>query len=141
MGKRYSEEEKRRIQELTQQGHTDESIAQQLGRSTNAIRNIRHRNNIKTRETRTIQQLNTEKQKLTQQTQELEHKLRQLEKRRDQLTQALQIEEKTFYKQIETTLIRLKDQKPELFTITEQEQISKLTAQLAGAVIRWLITE
>ena len=58
MGKRYTEEEKRHIQELAQQGYTDESIAQQLGRSTNAIRNIRHRTNIKTRETKTINNSN-----------------------------------------------------------------------------------
>jgi transposase-like protein len=44
LGKRYTEEEKRLIQELVTQGHTDQSIPQQLGRSTNAIRNMRHRN-------------------------------------------------------------------------------------------------
>ena len=54
MGKRYTEEEKRHIQELATQGHTDEAIAQQLVRSTNAIRNIRHRNHILTMETQTI---------------------------------------------------------------------------------------
>ena len=64
MGKRYTEEEKRQIQELAAQGYTDEVIAQQLGRSTNAIRNHRHRTNIKTRETETIKQLKEKKHTL-----------------------------------------------------------------------------
>jgi transposase len=82
LGKRCTEEEKRRIQELTQQGHTDQSIAQQLGRSTNAIRNIRHRTNIKTKETRTIKQFKHEKQELTRKTQELEQNVIELKNQR-----------------------------------------------------------
>ena len=66
MGKRYTEEEKRQIQELAAQGYTDEVIAQQLGRSTNAIRNHRHRTNIKTRETETIKQMQRQIQKQRQ---------------------------------------------------------------------------
>ena len=123
MGKRYTEEEKHRIQELTQQGNTDDSIAQQLGRSTNAIRNIRHRNNIKTKETQTIQELRQTKQKLQQQTQQIEYKLRLLEKRRNQIQQAIKTEETQLVKKLEIELTRLKDRKPELFTITAQEQI------------------
>ena len=139
MGKRYTDEEKQRIQELTEQGHTDESIAQQLGRSTNAIRNIRHRTNIKTRHTYTINQLNQEKQNLTRQTQETIKQLRQLETRRDKVGQALVIEENILNKRLETALVRLRDQKPELFTITIQDQVNKLTVELASSFIQWLI--
>ena len=139
MGKRYTEQEKHRIQELADQGHTDESIAQQLGRSTNAIRNIRHRTSIKTRETKTIQQLIHEKKELTRQTQETDKQLRQLQARRDKVKQALSVEETLLNKKIETALIRLRDRKPELFTITIQDQINKLTAELASSVIQWLI--
>ena len=85
MGKRYTEEEKSHIQELADQGHTDESIAQQLGRSTNAVRNYRHRTNIKTKQTKTIQQLNQENHDLTRQTQEILKQLRQLEAKRDKV--------------------------------------------------------
>ena len=139
MGKRYTEEEKRQIQELADQGHTDESIAERLGRSTNAIRNIRYRDNIKTRETQTIQQLKEKIQALQQQNQQIEYKLRQLEKRRTQTQQALQTEETKFNKKLVTELTRLKDSKPELFTITAEEQMQKLTAQLALSFIRWLM--
>ena len=132
MGKRYTEEEKQLIQELTNQGYTDESIAERLGRSTNAIRNLRHRTNIKTRETKTIQQLK-------QQVWELAQRRIQLEQRIGLLTKTHQIEEDKFRNRLESELIRLKDRKTELFHITGQEQLSKLTAQLGISIIRWLI--
>lgn len=139
MGKRYTEEEKRLIQEQANQGLTDEAIAQQLGRSTNAIRNIRHRDNIKTRETQTIQQLKHTKQTLKQQTQELKYRLTQLERKRNLLRTALQTEDQALKNKLETELTRLKNSKPELFQITGEEQLAKLTAQLAASIIRWLI--
>ena len=139
MGKRYTEQEKQMIQELADQGHIDESIAQQLGRSTNAIRNIRHRTNIKTRETISIQQLKHEKQEISRQTHEKNIQLKQLEARRNQVKQTLQIEETLLTKRLETALIRLKDKKPELFTINLQDQVNKLTVELASSFIRWLI--
>jgi hypothetical protein len=132
LGKRYTEQEKQSIQELADQDHADESIAQQLGRSTNAIRNYRHRTNIKTRETRSIRQLKHK-------TQELDKKRIKLENRIDSLRKTRQIEEEQFHQRLENELIRLKDQKPELFTITLQEQITKLNAHLASTFLRWLI--
>ena len=139
MGKRYTEQEKQLIQELADQGHTDESIAHRLGRSTNAIRNYRHRTNIKTKETTSIQQLNQEKQKLTRQTQGIEKQLKQLETRRDQVKQALQTEEENFKTKLEAELILLKNTNPELLEITGQEQFTKLTTQLGLSLIRWVL--
>ena len=132
MGKQYSEEEKRRIQELVTQGLTDESIAQQLGRSTNAIRNYRHRTNIKTKQTTSIQQLK-------QQTQILEQKRFKLENRIRPLIKTRQIEEKALRQRLELELIRLKDTKPELFEITAQDQLTKRTVELGTTFLRWLI--
>ena len=139
MGKRYTEQEKHRIQELVDQGHTDESIAHRLGRSTNAVRNYRHRTNIRSKETITLQQIKQEIQELTRQNQETNIQFRQLEAKRDQVKQALQIEEKIFHNKLETALIKLRDMKPELFTITIQDQINKLTLELASSFIQWLI--
>jgi len=132
LGKRYTEEEKRHIQDLVNQRYTDEAIAQQLGRSTNAIRNIRHRNNIKTKETKSIKELK-------QQTQRLEQKRIKLEQRLSLLQKTHQIEENKFRNRLETELTRLKDRKPELFYITGEEQLAKVTTQLAISIIRWLI--
>ena len=133
MGKRYTEQEKQRIQELANQGHPDESIAQQLNRSINAIRNIRHRTNIKTKEINSIQQLK-------QQTQILEQKRIKLENRIRPLIKTGQIEEKALRQRLELELIRLKDAKPELFEITAQDQLTKLTVELGTTFLRWLIT-
>jgi IS30 family transposase len=132
MGKQYTEEEKRLIQELAQQGCTDEAIAQQLGRSTNAIRNYRHRTNINSKETMSIQQLK-------QQTHELEQKRIELENRIRPLRKTRQIEKEEFQQRLENELIRLKDTKPELFQITAQDQLSKLTVELGSSILRWLI--
>ena len=59
--------------------------------------------------------------------------------RAHQVGQALRIEENLLHKRLETALIRLKDQKPELFTVTMQEQVNKLTVEIASSVIRWII--
>jgi len=139
VGKRYTEEEKRLIQELVALGYTDKAIAQQLDRSTNAIRNIRYRTHIKTQETQTIKNLQQEKQVIEQQIKHLDHELRQLKTRREQTYNALQVEQKQFIKKLETELTKLKNTKPELFTITIQEEIGKLTAQLAVSFVKWLI--
>ncbi|MFC1803370.1 hypothetical protein ACFL0D_05325 [Thermoproteota archaeon] len=48
------------------------------------------------------------------------------------------MEDNVFKNKLETELIKLKDRKLELFQITEQEQLSKLKAQLATSFIRWL---
>ena len=132
MGKRYTEQEKQLIQELSNQRHTDETIAQQLNRTTYAIRNYRHRTNIKTKETTSIQQLK-------QQTHELDQKRIKLENRIRPLRKTRQIEEEEFQQRLENALIRLKDSKPELFQITAQEQLTKLKVELGTSIIRWLI--
>ncbi len=138
MGKQYTEQEKQRIQELAEQGHTDESIAHQLGRSTNAIRNYRHRTNITTKETINIEQLKQEKQKLSQKNGELEKQMKQLETRRNQVGQALRIEETQLTQKLEAELVQLKNVRPELFEITGQEQLAKLTTQLGLSLLRWV---
>jgi len=35
----------------------------------------------------------------------------------------------------------MKDHKPELFHIITEEQIAKITVQLAGSFLRWLVSE
>jgi len=135
LGKRYSGEELSLIQELSNEGQTDETIANQLGRSTNAIRNIRHRTNIKTMQTQTIRQLQETKHKLTQQTKKLEHNLKQIQERQVQLQLTLQTQETHFNTKLEKKLIRLKEQNPELFTVTVQDQVNKLTEQLVVSLL------
>ena len=116
------------------QGQTDENIAQQLGRSTNAIRNIRHRKNIKTKEMKSIQELK-------HQNWELSHNKVQLMRQIDLLKKTHHIEDDEFRNRLKTELVRLKHRKPELFTITGQEQLNQLTAELGISIIRWLLSD
>ena len=83
-------------------------------------------------------QLKQEKQKLNQLIRELEKQIKQLEARRNQVGQALRIEETQLTQKIETELIQLKNKRPELFEITGQEQLAKLTTQLGLSLIRWV---
>ena len=69
----------------------------------------------------------------------MEYELRHLEKRRNQTQQALEAEGFQLNKKLETELTRLKDRKPELFTITAEDQIQKLTAQIEVSFVKWLI--
>ena len=73
------------------------------------------------------------------QTKETEKQIRHLETRRYQVRQGLQIEEIKPNTRLETALIKLRDKKPELFTITIQDQVNKLTGELATSFIKWLI--
>ena len=76
---------------------------------------------------------------LKQQTYELDQKRIKLENRIRPLRKTRQIEEEEFQKRLEFELIKLKDKKPELFQITAQEQLTKLTVELGSTIIRWLI--
>jgi IS30 family transposase len=139
LGKRYTEEEKRLIQELSEQGQTDESIANQLGRTPNAIRNIRHRTNIKAKETITIQQLKETNQTFQKETKKLENHLKHLQRRKSHLKQAIEKDNELLQARLHKELLELRKRKPELFTITIQDQMNTLTAELTTSFIRWLI--
>jgi hypothetical protein len=64
-----------------------------------------------------------------------------LEQRIGLLRKTREIEEDEFKNKLETELIKLKDRKPELFTITAQEQLYKLAAELGRSIIRWLMSD
>ena len=65
--------------------------------------------------------------------------LGQLGTRRDQVKQALAVEETTLNRRLETAIVKLRNRKPELFTITIEDQVAKLTVELASSFIQWLI--
>jgi hypothetical protein len=46
----------------------------------------------------------------------------------------------TLDRKLQAVIRKLKDQKPELFTITLEEQIGKLTVELTGVLIRYIIS-
>ena len=146
MGKRYTREEIDRIQALAREGMTSTEIAARLGRTEHAIRNLRHRLNIKTETANTIQSLLSEKDRLEGELttlkrthRELSAEISDLQKRRDTIQRALHTDQATLTKRISTALTELKTQKPKLFYITGEEQLAQLTGALIGSFIRWLL--
>lgn len=145
MGKRYTKEEIGRIQALASEEMTSTEIATRLGRTEHAIRNLRHRLNIKTETSDTIQSLLSQKDQLEEELTKLKRTHRELtaeisylQTRRDATHRALRTDEATLTKRISTALKELKTQKPELFHITGQEQLANLTGAMIGSFIRWL---
>ena len=141
MGKRYTQKEIDHIQVLTSEGLTDGQIATRLNRSENAIRNLRHRTKLKTETRETIESLKNERRTLNKNVQDLRWELSSLQTRKEDISQALQIEEQALYQKLYNALQTMKDHKPELFHTSVEDQIAKITVQLAGSFLRWLISE
>jgi len=140
LGIQYTPKEIEEIQALAEQGLTNQQIADKLGRTPAAIRNIRHRNKIKTQTKNTLQTLRTQKQTLMQSTGQLETQLSLLQSRQRQVKQALQLDEQTLNRRLEQALHQLKDRKPELFYTTVEEQVGKLAGEIAVNFLKWIVS-
>jgi len=139
LGRRYTPEEIKHIQTLIDEGLTNREIATRLGRSEAGIRNIRHRTKLKANTTKFIQLLLQDERELNTRVSRLQRDVTSLTTRRDKIQTALRAEEQVLNQKLQNALIRLKDEKPELFRITVEEQLSKLAGELTGAFIKWLI--
>jgi len=95
LGTRYRPEEIEEIQILAEQGYSNQQIADKLGRTQAAIRNIRHRNKIKTQTQNTIETLTNQKTTLNKTTQKLQTQITYLQSRHRQVKKALQLDEET----------------------------------------------
>ena len=138
MGNRYKKEEMTHVENLVLEGLTNRQIALKLGRSEQAIRNLRYRLKLKTHTEDTIRSL-------TQSKKELETEVNKLVKNKNCLTSVIDVLEKKkrqivnsnetlMKKQIEETLVELKIEKPELFHITGQDQIAILVGRILKLV-------
>jgi len=133
MPKRYKQEETKQIQNLVTQGLSNREIAERLGRAEAGIRNIRHRLKLKTNTQNQLQPLLREKTELDRKVQELKQtqtqlswQLDSLQKKRQETQTYLKLDQLTLEQKLQTALTELKTKKPELFYITETEQIAKL---------------
>ena len=143
MGIRYSKEEMDQIQSLVAEGLTSREIASKLGRPEAGIRNIRYRLNLRRRLEDNITSLNKQQKDLQSKINELEktiehltNEIEILEKKKEQYKSLLNSNKESIKKMMEDHLIELKKEKPELFSITEEEQIAKLV----GNFVKWLIS-
>ena len=103
-------------------------------------RNLRHRTKMKAETKESLESLKHEKRTLNQKIQDLRQELSSFHTRKKEVSKVLHIEEQALYQKLFNALQRMKDQKPELFYITAEEQIVKIAAQLVGPFLRWLFS-
>jgi DNA repair exonuclease SbcCD ATPase subunit len=139
VGKRYTKEEISQIQALTNEGQTSNEIASQLRRPEAGIRNIRYRLKIKTDTRESLKQLSEDQKELKEKVNRLKWDLQSLQTRKKDIEKAIQTDEATLNNRLQSALRKLKDTRPDLFQITLEEQLGKLTAELAGSFIRYII--
>jgi hypothetical protein len=143
LGRRLTSEERGQIKSLVSEGLKNREIAERLDRSEAAVRNIRYRENLKTETanqlpelTRQRRQLQSEVAQLTQRRNILLAENRGIQTRSDQTSKTLQLDEETLKTRIQSTLTELKWRQPQLFFITGQEQLNRLTTELTRARLR-----
>ena len=136
-GKRSSKQELAQLETLTKEGLTCKEIGQKLGRSAAAIRNLRHKKNLVSRiqdETKALFQqrdeLNSVVKNLQGQKRGLSFELDCLKKEKERLEAVIRAD-KAFDKALvqETlsqALMNLKQQRPDLFTLSGPEQMAML---------------
>jgi len=140
LGRRYTTEEIQQIQALIDEGLTNREIATKLSRSEAGIRNIRHRTKIKTNTTKSLQILLQNDRELKAQASRLQSEIETLTTRRDKVLSVLRTGEQALNQRLQIALIRLKDEKPELFEISLQEQIGKIAAEFTIDFLKWIVS-
>ena len=129
MGKRYTKEEIKHIRDQTDEGLSSREIANRLGRPEAGIRNLRHRMKLKTTTKETINSMSKDVRQLKQEKTGLQRDISIMTKRRTDLSKALQTDKATLQQRLVVALSKMKDEKPELFNITLEEQIRKIAAE------------
>ena len=140
MSKRYTKQEISQIQALTQEGHTIKQIADVLGRPEAGIRNIRHRNKLKTKTKKTLEALRKDEKNLTRRVTKLNLDIQTLTLRRQDLQKAINTDEQALETKLQHTLYRMRDEKPELFNITLEDQIVKMASEITGSFLKWILS-
>lgn len=115
-------------------------IAAQINRTEHGIRNQRHRMKLETDTRASLQSLLKEKKTLNKQASNLRREVETMKSRHIIISKILDTQEEVLNQRLTTALTRLKDRRPELFTISPQEQIGKLTGVLITAFIKWLVS-
>lgn len=139
MGKRYSRDEIKEIQSLTEEGLTSNEIANRLGRPEAGVRNIRYRLKMKSGTRKSLKQLRKDQRVLGEKVNRFKWDIHSLNSKKKDIEKALQIDEATLNTRLQSALRRLKDERPDLFQITLEEQLGKIAAALTGSFIRYLI--
>jgi predicted transcriptional regulator len=142
-GKRTSKEELAQLEALTKEGLTAREIAGRLGRSPAAIRNLRYKKHLVTRaqdETKALFQqrdeLNSIVSSLQGQKTMLTIQVDGLKKEKEKLEGTINSDKILLEQALAQGLMNLKQYRPDLFTISDQEQIVRLAATFLKNILR-----
>ena len=132
-GRRTKKEELTQIEAMTKEGLTCREIAQKLGRSTAAIRNLRYKKHLVVRaedETKALFQQRDELSNVVKSLQGekrvLSFEIDYLKGEKERLEVAIRTDKGLLQETLAQGLINLKRQRPDLFTLSGPEQIAML---------------
>jgi IS30 family transposase len=135
--KRYGRDELKLIQDLIEQGLSNKEIASRLGRSEAGIRNLRYRRGLIRKAEGEVKvlfkrrdELRSEVEALNKWREALAQDLDKLKLERDKLELIINVDRKLLHNTLAQALTNLKMQRPELFTLSGQEQIAMLVTML-----------
>ncbi len=142
-GRRHTKQELQQIQMLVNEGVTSREIAQRLGRTEAAIRNIRHRTQIITKaedETKTLLQHRDELREavnaLQQEQKTLTSYVEKLKFENQILRTAISINKVLLQRTLTQALTILKEERPDLFALSQADQIGILTKWFLNQISR-----
>ncbi len=142
-GRRHTEEELQKIQAYVDEGLTNREIAQRLGRTEAATRNLRHREAIIKKsqdETKALlerrDQLRDEVNALQEQQQTLTGDVEKLRLEYKTLQTAIGIDKILLQQTLTQALTSLKQQRPDLFVLNQADQIGILTKWFLNQISR-----
>lgn len=132
-GKRISEEELQKLEVLMKEGLTNREISEKLGRSEAGIRNLRYRNSLVSKaedESKVLFQRRNELKRivvyLNGQKTSLIKDVDRLKKEKEKFEDLINVNKSELYQVLVQALVNLKQQRPDLFYITGQDQIVSL---------------
>jgi IS30 family transposase len=132
-GRRTTKEELAQLEALTKEGWTARDIAQKLDRSPAAIRNLRYKKHLATKaedETKALFQqrddLRNALKTLQGQKTALAYELESLNKEKQKLEAIIYMDRTRLENALAQGLVNLKQQRPDLFTLSGPEQIAML---------------
>jgi predicted transcriptional regulator len=145
LGRRFTGPEREQIGKLISEGLTNREIAERLGRTEAAVRNIRYREGLRAATANQLPELTRQRDKLRGEVEQLTQRRTflsaengDIKTRTGQASKALQLNDETLRTRIQSELVQLKQQRPELFIMTGQEQLNRLTVELATTFLKWL---
>ena len=142
-GKRISKEEFQQVEDLVEERLTNREIAEKLGRSEGGIRNLRYRKRL-------VNKAEDESKVLFQQRDELKrsvcilqgHKraltneVAGLKKEKEKLEASINTNKNELYGVLAQALMNLKQQRPDLFILTGQDQMVSLARLFLGLITK-----